>query len=61
MDPSEKIEYERDSNSVGTVNVHSTKFERSGESRSNYPKPKSARWKLLLPIPATQSLSAGFL
>lgn len=62
MDPArKKIEYKRDSNWVGTVNVHSAKFERSGESRSNRPKPKSARWKLLLPIPATQSLSAGFL
>ena len=59
--PPKKIEYKRDSNWVGTVNVHSAKFERSGESRSNRPKPKSARWKSLLPIPATQSLYAGFL
>ena len=61
--PPEKIEYKRDSNWVGTVNMHSCseKFERSGESCSNRSKPKSARWKLLLPIPTTQSLSARFL
>ena len=62
MDPArKKIGYKRDSNWVGMVNVHSAKFERSGESRSNRPKPKSTRWKLLLPIPGTQSLSAQFL